>query len=423
MDIKYLKNVGIYLLTAILSLVVIWYIVYQATNGFSADVETMSAALSTERSTLTLEAYVMRQEKVLYSRRDGVVNPLYADGERVRSRSVVAQVYESGSSEAGNRIMEIDEKISVLEASDISESITLSDTTTLDSSIAVLLNKMRYRIAVGDTSYALQKTNELLTMLNKRSIIVTSDKNGYADLITRLKDEKESLTRTMSGLSAGTDVVTSVAGYFYSEVDGYEELFSSSKITFMTLDEFDTLIHSKPDEFLLNNTNGKGICKVVTTYKWYIACEITRDQLKNFGEGYTYTVIFPYSGDVELKMKLERILSESENDRIVLFFSSGSIQENFNFLRHQTVEIVDAEYTGYRVPVSSVRVVNGRQGVYTLTGNTIDFKEIVPLAEFNGYLIVEEQDAQNDELYYRKLALNDLIVTRGKNLYAGKIVE
>jgi len=134
-------------------------------------------------------------------------------------------------------------------------------------------------------------------------------------------------------------------------------------------------------------------------------------------------VVFPYSGDVELTMTLERVLSQSEDERVVLFFSSGSVTDGFNFLRRQTVEIVSAEYEGYRVPVSAVRVVNGRQGVYTLNGNVISFKEITPLAEFNGSFIVEAQDPQNDPLYYQKLALYDLIVTKGKDLYDGKIVD
>jgi len=423
MDKKYLKSVGIYVLTALLSIAFIWYMIYQATGGFDTGVETLPAYPSSERSFLTLEAYIMREERILYSDTEGVVNSLYNDGEKVKINSRVAQVYEGISSGAASQIMAIDDRISILEASDISQSVLQSDTATLDSNIAALLDTMRYKLEVGDLDYALQQSDELLTMLNKRAVIVSSDKLSYGDMIQSLEDEKNKLTNEHYASVGALDVVTPISGYYYSNVDGYEEIFSSSRITAMTLDEFERMKESEPDAELLLNTRGTAVGKIVTDFRWYIACEIDRDNLKSFGEGYTYNVIFPYSGDIELEMKLERVLSQSEDDRVVLFFSSGSVISGFNFLRRQTVEIVDAEYEGYRIPVSAVRVVNGHQGVYTLNGNVVSFKEITPLAEFNGYFIVEEQDKQNDPLYYNKLALYDLVVTRGKNLYDGKIVD
>jgi len=422
MDKKYLKSVGIYVLTALLSIAFIWYMIYQATGGFDTGVETLPAYPSSERSFLTLEAYIMREERILYSDTEGVVNSLYNDGEKVKINSRVAQVYEGISSGAASQIMAIDDRISILEASDISQSVLQSDTATLDSNIAALLDTMRYKLEVGDLDYALQQSDELLTMLNRRSVILSAKSESYGDIIEELEAEKSLLTGQVSSQTS-SDIVTPISGYYYSDVDGYEDIFSSSRITDLTLEEFEKMKQSQPEQALMHNTQGIAACKIVTDYKWYIACEIEREQLKSFGEGYNYTVIFPYSGDVELTMKLERILSQSEDDRVVLFFSSGSVIDGFNFLRRQTIEIVNAEYEGYRVPVSAVRVVNGKQGVYTLNGNIVSFKEIVPLAEFNGYFIVEEQDERNDPLYYNKLALYDLIVTKGKNLYDGKIVD
>jgi len=422
MDKKYLKNVGIYLLTALISIAFIWYMIYQATGGFDTGVETLPAYPSSERSYLTLEAYVMREETILYSGAEGVVNSLYNDGEKVKINSTVAQVYEGISSSTASEIMAIDDRISILEASDISQSVLQSDTATLDTNIAALLDTMRYKLEVGDLDYALQQSDELLTMLNRRTVILSAKSTTYGDLIESLEAEKSQLTGSASS-GGSRDVITPISGYYYSDVDGYEDIFSSTRITNLTLDDFEKMKNSQPEQSLLRNTQGVASCKIVTDFKWYVACEIHREQLKSFGEGYSYNVVFPYSGDVELTMKLERILSQSEDERVVLFFSSGSVIDGFNFLRRQTIEIVDAEYAGYRVPVSAVRVVNGKQGVYTLNGNVISFKEIVPLAEFNGYFIVEEQDERNDELYFNKLALYDLIVTKGKNLYDGKIVD
>lgn len=422
MDLKYLKSIGIYILTAVISLAVIWYLIYQATGGYTVSVETTPAIPSSMRSTMTLDAYIMREETVLYADHTGVVNSLFADGEKIAIDTVVAQVYGDTTSTAGSRIMEINDRLSILEDSDISDSIILSSTATLDAEILELLNTIRYRLEVGDLDYALRRRNELLVDLNQRQVIVSAGTVSYGKEIDDLKAEKKALTRTLGASYTVRDVKTPVAGYYYADVDGYENIYSSAAIPFMTLDEFGSMIGSEPDDYLLHNTNGYGVCKIVTGYKWYIACQITREQLQYFGEGYFYDVVFPYSGDVQLEMELEKVLSQSEDERIVLFFSSGVIREDFNFLRHQTVEIVNAEYEGYRVPVSSVRVIGGRQGVYTLSGNVVSFKEITPLVEYNGYFIVEEQDI-SDPLYYNQLAMYDLIVIKGKGLYDGKIID
>ena len=179
MDKKYLKSVGIYVLTALLSIAFIWYMIYQATGGFDTGVETLPAYPSSERSFLTLEAYIMREERILYSDTEGVVNSLYNDGEKVKINSRVAQVYEGISSGAASQIMAIDDRISILEASDISQSVLQSDTATLDSNIAALLDTMRYKLEVGDLDYALQQSDELLTMLNRRSVILSAKSESY----------------------------------------------------------------------------------------------------------------------------------------------------------------------------------------------------------------------------------------------------
>jgi hypothetical protein len=105
----------------------------------------------------------------------------------------------------------------------------------------------------------------------------------------------------------------------------------------------------------------------------------------------------------------------------VLIFRTGVLPENFSYLRHQTVQIVKESYTGYRVPVSAVRVVNGRAGVYILQGSKIVFKRIDPLYEQDGYLIVAEFD-DNRANKNSWLSKNDFVIVKGTDLYDGKIV-
>ena len=148
------------------------------------------------------------------------------------------------------------------------------------------------------------------------------------------------------------------------------------------------------------------------------------EQLKLFGEGFSYAVKFPFNSDVTVKMVLHRIIRENDSDRVVLIFRTNVMPEGFSYFRKQNIQIIQESYTGYKIPANAVRVVNGVKGVYILRGNTVHFREIVVLAETDGFFIVEEQPSYfEDEFYYKKLGLYDMVITSGKNLYDGKIIS
>ena len=93
--------------------------------------------------------------------------------------------------------------------------------------------------------------------------------------------------------------------------------------------------------------------------------------------------------------------------------------DGFDYSRQQTVEIVTAEYSGYRVPVAAVTLKDGVKGVYILDGQTAKFREIEPLFERDGWIICEEKNA-DDENQSNRLSLYDFVITGGKDLYDGK---
>ena len=188
----------------------------------------------------------------------------------------------------------------------------------------------------------------------------------------------------------------------------------------MTLDEYYKTVESDP----VDHTNSLAVGKLINSPEWYVLSEISADQLKKFTEGNTYPLTFPYNSDVVIKMKLERIIRENSSESVVLVFKTNTMPDNFNYLRKQSVQIVEESYTGYKVPANALRVVDGVKGVYILSGNTVKFKEVEVLVELNGYFIVKEQPTYlEDENYNKKLGLYDVIIISGKNLYDGKIVS
>lgn len=415
MDKQYLKQVGKYALSAILSVLVVAYIIYHLVNSFSMEVETMAADLVTVSETYTSDGYIFRNETVLSASDVGSVNFMFNDGARVRRGVAVANIYSgTNTDEVNARMSDIERQIKILENSGIANDVTLSDSSVIDSKIDSLYYTMGSKLNSGDIDYVLRRKDELLTLMNKKQLILKSA-GGFKTRLAELQSEKASLTASLGG--AHETLRANESGYIYTETDGYEGIFTLDAADNFTLNDFHKLIDTEP------KISEKAVGKIATDFIWYLACELPAVQQQYYKVGNSYTVRFPYSGDKEVPMKLNRIVTSSEEDSIVLVFSTGSVPEDFNFLRKQSVEIVQQSYTGYRIPVSCVRIVDGVQGVYIKTGNVASFKEIVPLVEIDGYFIAAQQDKVNDENYASKLGMYDLVIVKGKNLYENKIIQ
>lgn len=412
-----LADLVVHIATIAVAAAALAYLGYHFFEGFSADIETEYATLVTDSDVVPLDAYIMRSESVIFaaSATSGhSVGYVFSDGTKVHGGQVVANIY-TGDGSSDEAIVDLDRRIDLLESSNLTDGMTSSDTYVIDSKIQNYYYLIHQSTLLGNYSNLTKRRDELLTLINKRRIL-TGVTTGYSDRI-------ESLTAERALLSAGQDTIAEsvgapYAGYFYSTTDGYESTFSASKVESLTLAEFDKMLSSQPTRY-----SDRTVGKMVSDFNWYIVCETTRDSLRYFTKGYSYYVNFPYNDDISIKMTLSNIVSEVGSDRVLLVLETERIPEDFSFRRMQPVELVRSSYTGYRVPISAARLVDGKQGVYIMIGNTIEFREIDILLEMDGYYIVAEQDPVNDPDYASKLGLYDQIVVSGKNLYDGKLIS
>ena len=412
-----LADLVVHIATIAVAAAALAYLGYHFFEGFSADIETEYATLVTDSDVVPLDAYIMRSESVIFaaSATSGhSVGYVFSDGTKVHGGQVVANIY-TGDGSSDEAIVDLDRRIDLLESSNLTDGMTSSDTYVIDSKIQNYYYLIHQSTLLGNYSNLTKRRDELLTLINKRRIL-TGVTTGYSDRI-------ESLTAERALLSAGQDTIAEsveapYAGYFYSTTDGYESTFSASKVESLTLAEFDKMLSSQPTRY-----SDRAVGKMVSDFNWYIVCETTRDSLRYFTKGYSYYVNFPHNDDISIKMTLSNVVSEVGSDRVLLVLETERIPEDFSFRRMQPVELVRSSYTGYRVPISAARRVDGKQGVYIMIGNTIEFREIDILLEMDGYYIVAEQDPVNDPDYASKLGLYDQIVVSGKNLYDGKLIS
>ena len=110
-------------------------------------------------------------------------------------------------------------------------------------------------------------------------------------------------------------------------------------------------------------------------------------------------------------------------DETVLILSSKIMDSDIARLRTEDVEIVINETDGIRVNKSAVRVIDGVQGVYVLTGNIVRFKKLDIIYTGEDYVIskmIKEDVYDENKVPYLKIY--DAVILEGKDLKDGKLI-
>ncbi len=413
MDRKYLKQVGLYILTSLLSVALILYIGYHMFYGLTQKVETTPATPTSVETVVEAEMFLFRTETLLYSDKSGgSVVPAVADGTKVAIDSVVAGRYDGSSPETVAAIREADAQLRVLSAL-ANNTLSVKDTATLENAIHNIVKKLSSAATRGDAATALSYRAELRAAISRRQILTDASADISAE-IQEVQAEKAALTKALGQMQES--VRTPMSGYYYGDVDGYEGTFTAATAESMTLSEFRTLMGTRP-ETLPSHVAGK----IVTDYRWYAACILHRTQVEHLTPGEAYPFTFPYNGDTTLTMTLTRM--EFEGDEVLLLFSGDIMPTDFVYSRVQPAVITDKAYEGLKIPSSALRVVDGVTGVYILKGSVVHFRAVELLIEGEDWCLVENEPQVEAPEGYTHLLQNDIVITKGRGLTEGRVLS
>lgn len=408
--------------TAILAVAIVSYVFLQLMLNVGAMVEVENATYADVTDIAELTAFLFRDETTIPSAGSGTDCCLAGDGEKVRKGETVVVTYQDpANAETQKRISEIDKRIDVLEKSSLAAGEALTSISKLDDEIDELILALVRDVDDNALAKVLREQEELLILMNRRQAIVGS--HSYASELAKLYSEKQMLQESLMG-----EYFTSAApisGYFYSTVDGYENVFTLDALSSLTVDGFYKLSDSVPDGTLAEKSSGK----IVIGSTWYVAVALDKRTASGYSVGKTREMTFQYSNNIRLTMTLERIITQTDADTSVLIFSTKTMPDGFDYSRCQTVELPTAEYEGIKIPSSSLRVNNGVTGVYTLSGSRVVFKEAVIIYEYGGYVICRiptnpNYPSRHDVAYNSKvyLSLHDAVIVSGTDIYDGKVL-
>ncbi len=425
--VKIVKNVLMVLLFA----GVLVYVYLQTVSGFDSGLETETAMLVRLNDDVDAEAYIFRDETVIKKENDGAIVTLVSEGDRVSKGQLLANVYsDSTDTVLQDEINRIQRRLDILEDSKIDSEYVISDLAEIDKDISDVLSDIYKGASEGDLSSAIENSSDFLVKLNKRDLIIDSEFD-YSEEQERLIKEKNSIESRINSLSSGLTATSS--GYFYGDVDGYEEIFDIDKVEGITLNNFDEFTGAVADSELLKS----GAVKIVNDFVWYVVCSINADDMAGISEGNSYVLSFPENADKEIRMKLTKIISETSSARTLAVFRVNVLPSDFNYKRSQSAKIVLDNVEGLSVPKKALRVIDGVNGVYVLVGDVVRFRRVEIIDETEGYYICdyktsnkifEELENEQDESLREKLSeikylsLYDNVIVSGKDLFDGKII-
>ncbi len=411
---------------AILSLFVLLVAVGQIFFAHGKNYSTEVAYWYDHEVDVPFDGVYMRDESLVYNTGTGVLSFECSDGTKVGKSSVIARRYKSeGDSVYLREIETLKKQVEVL---DSAERLLGTDSSQLEA-ISVQINESHsdiiYAILDGNYTEANEKQNSLLEAMCKREITLKKSQ-GYADKKLALNQEADRLQSLISG--AVQEVSAGGAGYFVSNVDGYEGEIGYSDIAKMTEEKINEIVAAPK-----KNTEKGAVGKLISDYHWRVAAVIDEENLDGISEG---SMVELRVGSEGHQFEVEVITKESDgNGKAVCVFECDRLDSAVTTGRTARFKLVIDTFGGLRVPRKALRYnEDGERGVFVEQGRNLVFKKVDVVYWADDYVICKQnvfkkrgdassEDADEyEEIDDDYLKLYDIIVTEGKDLYDGKFV-
>ena len=373
----------------------------------------------------TFEGIIIRNEKVYYSDKEGTMQTLLGEGEKVKKEGVVCALVD------GSSLLQTEEErnkasTELYEAADKRKEISYYQDT-----VYRINNKMKetmnafYSERLGETTdYVYALRSELDKQVNERTDVYVEEQKNLVNQKTTAPSSAEKLTALNSRIQslqyASQSDQSGIVSYF---VDGKENELSSKVIGTFSYAGFKETRESHYQN-VGNNTyikKGMPLYKIVFDDTWYIVSYVDAKTGEFFKEGNSYPLSFNNEDSSEVTFALKSKISEE--NRVKLVFETN---EQVNRFLHQRVvdfSIGNKNEEGLKIPLQAIveqnmlkvpsayKVEQGSEiGVYRKTGEITEFVKINPQYEKDNTLYVLQEIGSPD-----KLQLNDLLVQSKTN--------
>lgn len=395
------------ILTAAAVLIFTVYFVYQLFAALMP-LTTGTAVYYSAYDGVNTTGIIVRSETVLSNDSKGVKYFVVGDGEKVSKGGTIANIYNSqAEAQIFTELSLLSDRIAALTEVQSYNNTTAVDLDLLNSRIDTTLHSLISSCADGIFLESSEISESLLMLLSRKKIAV-GDEQDYSAFLAELSAQHAALSA--SAPTAAATIFSSASGYFVSTADGYENILNSESVMSLTPETLATLVPEEVSEY--------SVGKIVSDYTWHIACTVPLEKSAGFKVGDTVTLKTTLKSANLLTATVSAI-NLGNGEEATMVFSCQNMNGDLATIRTLPITVVTGEYSGLRVSNRAIRVVDGKTGVYVISGMQAKFVEVKILHSASGYTICEA-NTENDK---DSLRLYDEVIEKGRNLYDGKIIR
>ena len=390
-----------------LSALIIVFLLFQIYSATFSSISTASAIPFDYTEGIDTTGIIIRDETLVKSSEQGTLHFAVSDGEKIAKGGVIAHIYDGDSASANaTKIEGLKAQLKKIEEIEGYNNMMAVDLSTVNAKISSYYNDFVFNSSLGRYDKLSESVSGLLTMMTRKKV-ATGEQTDFSSLKDAINIQINQLSQS-SGNVKGS-IKASVSGYFVSVVDNYEDKLSTKDLSVFTPDYFNELTAGEDTQDVIG--------KIVYDYKWYIAGLVPINDSKFYKIGETVTLKTTTTSNPRLTAKVERVNLSPTGDNAVIIFSCNEMSSELATMRSGAITIIKNEYSGLKVDSKALRVVDGKTGVYIVSGLEAKFVEANILYSNDSYAICELNNSDSS-----KLRLYDEVIVKGKNLYDGKII-
>lgn len=347
----------------------------------------------------------VRDEEVISYSGSGVLSYCVADGGKLGSGTVIANVYSSESQITLNsQIESLEKQLSILKKIQNPGTLESAQPTTLSESIRAGYRSMVAYRDMKDYTELSSAMEGLIVQLSTYQI-VTDEVENFDPQIAEIEAE---LAKLRMSAAEPVEVKRSPrSAYFVSYSDGYEGVLTSDSLETLTIKQINSVSDSREDD-------PRVVGKLIDGYGWYFVGIVDNSGLE-YSAGDQVKLRFESSAET-FDAEIADIRNEGDQKQSIIILWCS--QFNYDLVQHRagTVEIIKGDYKGLKVPREAIRFADvqtgspdseggittvSQKGVYVLKGEQVEFKKIDVIYEGGDYVLsaVHSSDPEYLALY------------------------
>ena len=355
------------------------------------------------------DAYIIRSEEIIPAG-SGTRAPIVGDGDHVAAKETVAY-YLKGSAAAADilRRKELQEDLKYYTALLGASAVRTANPDQYDDTIYSDVCEYAGYVSSGKLANLPAMVTKLRSDISSRQT-AAGEQLDVSAAVAAVEEE----LRNLSGITDYEEVKAPHSGYYVSFVDGLEDKLTPEDIDTMTADD---LHEALKYEQKIDQDTYTG--KVITSYRWYIACEIPASDAADLQTGSKKKITFGGISASTVTAVVERIVKSEGSDKYLVIFSCLEMNSEVAALRHAKATVAINEHQGLKISTSAIRQETEPDGtrvnyVTIVEGNSKPTRRIRIIFSRGDYSIVTGTDEDNRP-YRNGLKLYDVVLVKNKN--------